>query len=157
MKLPLSLQKLVNQTHQQQQTLVLVTGVFDLLHQEHRHFLQKAKAAGDALIVGLESDQRVRQLKGPGRPINTAKVRQQNLAALEIADAVFVLPAAFNKAEQHQQLIQQLKPQVLAVSAHTPNLAQKRQILARFGGRVVVVHQHNPQISTTKLINSAAT
>src|SRR3990172_12032671 len=50
--------------------IVLVTGVFDLLHDEHRNFLKVAKKAGDFLIVGLESDTRVRALKGVGRPVH---------------------------------------------------------------------------------------
>ena len=58
---------------------ILVTGVFDLLHQEHINFLTKAKAVGDILVVGLETDTRVKQLKGFNRPINSTKDRLQNL------------------------------------------------------------------------------
>ncbi|MFH2085243.1 MAG: adenylyltransferase/cytidyltransferase family protein [bacterium] len=62
--------------------LVLATGFFDLLHAEHIKFLAKAKAAGDILIVAVESDERARVLKGEGRPIEPQPVRCQHLLDL---------------------------------------------------------------------------
>ncbi len=132
---------------------VLVTGVFDVLHEEHLIFLKKAKSLGDYLLVGVESDVRVAQMKGENRPINTQLVRVSQLEKLKIADEVFILPEAFNKPEQHIELIKKIKPKYLAVSSHTKHLEEKQQILEAHGGKVVIVHNHNPKISTTKILS----
>jgi rfaE bifunctional protein nucleotidyltransferase chain/domain len=69
-------------------TIVFVTGTFDLLHKGHVYFLNYAKSLGDFLIVAIDSDQRVRDRKGPSRPINSIDERLtlvQNLKAVDIA------------------------------------------------------------------------
>ena len=66
--------------------LVATNGCFDLLHLGHVRYLQTARALGDALVVGLNGDQSVRELKGPGRPINDEKTRAEMLAALADLD-----------------------------------------------------------------------
>ena len=132
---------------------ILVTGVFDLLHQEHKNFLTKAQEQGDILLVGLESDSRVKQLKGKARPINSLNTRIKNLEALNIADKIFALPEKFNKPEHHSTLINQIKPDILAVSSHTPNLSAKKHLIESIGGELKIVHRHNSKISTTKLLD----
>ncbi len=132
--------------------IVLVTGVFDILHQLHRLFLEKAKAAGDFLVVGLESDLRVTAMKGKGRPINSQAIRQQKLEALNLADIVFILPEQFAGPTDHEALIAHIKPAVLAVSSHTKHLEAKSKILQKHGGQVIVVLEHDPSVSTTKLL-----
>jgi rfaE bifunctional protein nucleotidyltransferase chain/domain len=72
--------------------LVATNGCFDLLHVGHIRYLQAARARGDALAVGLNGDRSVRELKGPGRPINNEKDRAELLAALESVDFVSVFP-----------------------------------------------------------------
>lgn len=131
---------------------VLVTGVFDVLHAEHVTLLKKAKALGNSLVVGVESDARVRRMKGAARPVNTATTRVQNLKQLELADEVFVLPEQFDSADDHRRLLAKLQPDILAVSSHTPHLAQKQRLMQEIGGRVVVVHEHNPAVSSTILL-----
>lgn len=143
----------VSRCHQLGQVVVLVTGVFDLLHQEHRTFLEKAKQAGDFLLVGVESDVRVRQIKGPDRPIQTQSLRLDAIQQLSCVDAAFVLPEEFNRPEHYRQLIDEVRPEILAVSSHSPHLDKKRAVLAEFGGKVEVVHQHNPAVSTTQLLS----
>lgn len=133
--------------------IVLATGVFDVLHEEHVVFLQKAKELGGRLVVGIESDVRVRQLKGEGRPINAQAVRKANLEKLGIADEVFVLPEQFTSEKDYRALLAQLKPDILAVSSHTPHLDKKQRLMQEIGGKVVVVHDHNPAVSSTILIN----
>ena len=133
-------------------TIVLVTGVFDILHAQHIIFLEKARAIGDVLLVGIESDARVTKMKGAGRPINTADKRRQALQKLPSVTNVFVLPEDFNKPQDHIRLIETIRPSFLAVSSHTAHLDKKRAILEAVGGRVVVVHEHEPSISTTKLL-----
>lgn len=133
------------------QQRVLVTGVFDILHQEHIAFLQKAKSLG-WLIVGLESDARVRALKGPGRPINNQNIRQKNVEELQIADDIFILPEQFDSPEDHRRLLAELKPDILAVSENTPHVDKKIRLMQEIGGTLIVVHKHNPAISTTILL-----
>ena len=131
---------------------VLVTGVFDILHAEHIQFLQKAKKIGEYLVIGIESDVRVKKMKGADRPVNSQEKRVENLKKLNLADEVFILPEQFSKPEDHSALIQKIRPQFLAVSSHTKHLDRKRAIVESFGGTVVVVHQHNPKVSTTQLL-----
>jgi len=138
------------------QKIVLVTGVFDILHAEHRRFLEKAKNLGQLLLVGLESDVRVKALKGSGRPVNPEQVRLRNLELWKIADAIFVLPEKFQTSLDHERLIGLIRPDVLAVSSHTAFLEKKAEILQKFGGQVIVVHEHNPELSTTKILTAAA-
>jgi rfaE bifunctional protein nucleotidyltransferase chain/domain len=72
--------------------LVSTNGCFDLLHVGHVRYLQAARALGDLLAVGLNGDGSVRELKGPGRPINNEKDRAEVLAALKCVDLVTIFP-----------------------------------------------------------------
>jgi D-glycero-beta-D-manno-heptose 1-phosphate adenylyltransferase len=71
-------------------TVVFTNGCFDLLHRGHVDYLQRARALGDALVVGLNGDASVRQLKGPGRPIMPEADRAAMLTALRAVDAVVI-------------------------------------------------------------------
>ena len=146
------LEQLLELRRQRGQTLTLVTGVFDVLHHEHRQFLAKSKVLADLLVVGLESDRRVRQLKGQDRPLNPAAQRLSNLEKWDLADHLFVLPEDFAQAQVRQALLEKLQPDFLAVSSNTPFLEVKQEMMAAIGGQVVVVHQFNPQISSSQLI-----
>lgn len=134
--------------------VVLVTGVFDVIHGEHVKFLKKAKQLGDKLVVALESDYRVKKLKGKDRPINSQKIRKNNLEKLKLADKVMILPEKFDTPEDHLKFLRLIKPDILAVSSHTAHQKQKRHLMQMIGGELVVAHQHNPEISTTKLIKT---
>jgi len=72
--------------------IVATNGCFDLLHVGHVRYLQAARATGDVLAVGLNGDQSVRKLKGPGRPITTETDRAEVLAALDCVDLVAIFP-----------------------------------------------------------------
>jgi rfaE bifunctional protein nucleotidyltransferase chain/domain len=72
--------------------LVATNGCFDLLHVGHVRYLQAARRLGDVLAVGLNGDRSVRELKGPGRPINTEEDRAEVLAALECVDFIAIFP-----------------------------------------------------------------
>lgn len=142
----------LKQRAQQKQSLTLVTGVFDLLHEEHLHFLQKAKKTADLLLVGLESDRRVKQIKGANRPINDQHQRLLNLQKLAIADFIFILPENFSTYEEHRQLIARIRPDFMAISSNTAFQDVKKRILAEFGGQLLIVHDFNPDWSSSKLI-----
>lgn len=136
--------------------IVLVTGVFDVLHQEHIHFLENAKEMGDIFIVALESDTRVRQIKGPSRPHFSQTERRAHLLELGIADCIVILPEEFYLPEHHQAVISQIQPTYLAVSSHTKHLDKKQAILSQYGGKVVVVLDYNPEESTTNILEKSA-
>ena len=131
---------------------VLVTGVFDILHQEHIRFLRVSRALGTKLVVGIESDIRVRKIKGKGRPINESNVRIMQLEALGFIDEIILLPEEFSKPFDHLRLLQDVCPSILAVSSHTPHLKEKQKLMSEIGGEVKVVLEENPAISTTKII-----
>ena len=74
--------------------IVATNGCFDLLHVGHVRYLEAARAQGDVLVVGVNGDQSVRELKGSGRPINNERDRADVLAALESVDLVTIFPEA---------------------------------------------------------------
>ncbi|RLA84299.1 MAG: D-glycero-beta-D-manno-heptose 1-phosphate adenylyltransferase [Deltaproteobacteria bacterium] len=88
--------------------IVFTNGCFDLLHPGHIWCLQEAKALGDVLVVAVNSDESVRRLKGPGRPIMSLEARMKVLSALEAVD--FVLPF---EEDTPLRVISELKPHVL--------------------------------------------
>jgi D-beta-D-heptose 7-phosphate kinase/D-beta-D-heptose 1-phosphate adenosyltransferase len=92
--------------------VVFTNGVFDLLHRGHLDILTKAKSFGDVLVVGLNSDESVRRLKGPGRPINRQRDRAALLLALRPVDYVCIFAE-----DTPLQLISALKPNVLVKGA----------------------------------------
>lgn len=88
--------------------IVFTNGCFDILHYGHVLYLAKAKELGDKLIIGLNSDDSVKKLKGKGRPINKQEHRAFVLAALSVVDAVVIF-----KEETPDKLIKFLVPDVL--------------------------------------------
>ena len=88
----------------QKKKLVVTNGCFDLLHLGHVTYLEQARNLGDALLVGLNSDSAVRELKGHDRPVNNENDRAEVLAALESADGIclFTEPTATNFLERAQ-------------------------------------------------------
>jgi rfaE bifunctional protein nucleotidyltransferase chain/domain len=72
--------------------IVATNGCFDLLHVGHVRYLNAARALGDALIVGINGDESVRELKGAGRPVNSENDRAEIVAALECVDLVAIFP-----------------------------------------------------------------
>lgn len=150
----------VRRCHQRSCPIGLATGVFDLLHSGHLDFLRKARQRMDrvegCLFVGIESDRRVKNIKGEGRPIESEEERMTKLDNARIADLVFVLPENFDNPEDHLSLIQQIKPEVLLVSEHTPHLDKKKEIMSKIGGKVEVVCDLDPRFSTSKTIKREA-
>ena len=117
------------------QQIVFTNGVFDLLHPGHLRYLTQARALGDALIVGINSDRSVRTNKGPGRPITPQEERAEVLAALGCVDAVVI----FDGDTPHE-LIAALQPDVLVKGADwAADEIVGRDIVEARGGKVVRV------------------
>jgi len=129
------------------QTVVFTNGVYDLLHPGHVRYLQAARAEGDALIVGVNSDRSVRALKGPHRPVHPQDERAELIAALACVDAAVV----FDQDTPHE-IITALQPDVLVKGADWPaDQIVGREVVEARGGRVVRVHVV-PGHSSTQLI-----
>lgn len=116
--------------------IVFTNGCFDLLHVGHLHVLREAKKLGDTLIVALNSDSSVKQIKGPGRPILPEGERAELIAALEMVDYVtlFDEPDPLN-------VIQELKPDVLAKGGDwAADKIIGREFVESYGGKVAVIN-----------------
>lgn len=145
-----SITPICQKLHASGQKLVLATGFFDLLHQEHLNFLHKAKAVGDILVVAIESDERARITKGEGRPVETQSVRCQKVVLH--ADYVVALPPDFDHFEAYDSLMSAVRPEIYAVSSEPSHPKTKNFLVEKYGGKLAVVYTLNPQISTTKII-----
>ena len=88
--------------------IVFTNGCFDILHAGHIHLLREAKYLGDRLLIGLNSDQSVRNLKGPGRPLNPEDARASVLESLSMVDEVTI----FQEDTPHE-LVKEIIPHVL--------------------------------------------
>ncbi len=127
--------------------IVLANGCFDVLHVGHVRYLQGAKAEGDVLVVGVNSDASTRRLKGPGRPFLDENARAQLVAALGCVDFVVV----FGEPTV-EDLLTTLRPHVHAKGTdYTAESVPEREISARLGIRVAIVGDPKDH-STTALI-----
>lgn len=118
----------------QGKTVVFTNGVFDILHPGHVRYLKDARALGDGLIVGVNSDRSARaQGKAPDRPINSAAERCEVLAALASVDAVVI----FDEDTPHE-IIKLIQPDILVKGADWgENAIVGRDLVEARGGRVV--------------------
>ena len=135
------------QARQQGQSVVFTNGCFDLLHRGHVHILREARASGDLLIVGINSDISVRSIKGPLRPILPQTDRIELIAAMEMVDYVVL----FDEPDPYR-VIAAIKPNVLAKGGDWS--AEKivgADIVEQNGGRVAVI-PYLPGFSTTEII-----
>lgn len=132
--------------------LVVVTGVFDLLHVGHLRFLQAARALGSRLVVGVESDARVRRWKGPDRPIQTQEDRCELLSALRVVDGVFIIEGERVEPDYYVEVLRPLHARYLAVTVNDPFLEAKRAAMADIGVELRVVIPRVENYSTSHLI-----
>jgi rfaE bifunctional protein nucleotidyltransferase chain/domain len=138
---------LVSRVQANGHTVVFTNGVFDLLHVGHLRYLQHARELGDALIIGLNSDRSVRQIKGSGRPITAEAERAEILEALTCVDGVVI----FDEATPFE-LIAALQPDVLVKGADwAADAIVGRDIVEARGGRVVRIAVE-PGHSTTAIV-----
>ncbi len=124
----------VERARQNGKTVVFTNGVFDILHPGHTRYLRDARALGDLLIVGVNSDRSARaQNKAPDRPINPEAERCEVVAALASVDAVVV----FDEDTPHD-IISAIQPDILVKGADwSENAIVGRNVVEARGGRVV--------------------
>ncbi len=115
--------------------LVLANGCFDLLHVGHVRYLQGARACGDLLVVGVNSDRSVRALKGDGRPLLDERSRARMVAALAVVDWVVIFDEPDATA-----LLRELRPHVHAKGTdYTAETVPEREQARALGGEVAIV------------------
>jgi rfaE bifunctional protein nucleotidyltransferase chain/domain len=115
--------------------IVFANGVFDLLHIGHVRYLEAARAEGDVLVVGINSDSSTRKLKGPGRPILTERARATLVAALKFVNYVVI----FDELDV-SSLLKELQPDVHAKGTdYTADTVPERELATVLGIRIAIV------------------
>lgn len=129
--------------------IVFTNGCFDLLHVGHIRYLNSARKLGDRLVIAVNTDSTVSDLKGPNRPVNSADERIEVLAAFEFTDFVFEF---FEPTPL--QIIQKILPDILAKGADWPkDQIVGREVVEQNGGKVVRVEMVKGK-STSNTIDS---
>lgn len=145
------LAKLRASLKRQGRKVVFTNGCFDIIHRGHVEYLSKAKALGDILVVGLNSDDSVRRLKGPSRPVVEEADRAHVLAALAVVDYVCVFPE-----DTPLELIRAIVPDVLVKGADWAiDAVVGRDVVEDAGGSVQTI-DFLPNRSTTRIIEKIA-
>lgn len=130
-------------------TVVLTNGCFDLLHVGHVRFLETARALGNVLIVGLNSDASVQRLKGPSRPIVGETERAELLVALISVDHVVIF-----EEDTAENLVRDLTPSLYVKGGEYDLGNLPEALLARqYGGQALLL-PHTPDRSTTRIIQA---
>ena len=115
--------------------IVFTNGCFDILHAGHVHLLKEAKNLGDRLIIGLNSDQSVQNLKGPDRPLNSEDARASVLESLSMVDGVTI----FQEDTPHE-LIKEIIPHVLVKGGdYSIENVVGAETVGATGGKVVLI------------------
>jgi rfaE bifunctional protein nucleotidyltransferase chain/domain len=118
--------------------IVLAGGCFDILHIGHVRFLSEARGMGDYLIVLLESDKKVRKLKGRNRPVFIQSERAEMLSALRSVDLVVLLPMIEDDGD-YSNFVKKIKPDIIAVTENDPSVEKKRRQAEEAGGELRII------------------
>ncbi len=140
---------LIEELKKKGKRLVLTNGCFDLLHAGHIMLFSASKRLGDVLVVAIDDDDSVRRLKGPGRPVISARERVRILSALDSVDYVVVF-----SSEELTKLIETIQPDILTKgSNYASEEVFGRELVEQFGGRVDLIPV-TEQTSSTIIINN---
>jgi rfaE bifunctional protein nucleotidyltransferase chain/domain len=129
--------------------VVFANGCFDVLHVGHVRYLEAARALGDLLVVGINSDEQVRRLKGEGRPFVLERERAEVVASLRAVDLVTIFAEPTVEA-----LLLAIRPDIHAKGTdYTEESVPERQVVLSYGGRVAIVGDPKDH-SSTEMIKS---
>ena len=140
------IQNLAEDYRQLQKKVVLTQGSFDMIHIGHCRYLEKAKTYGDILIVGIDSDEKIRERKGPDRPVVPEDERTEMLTYLKAVDHVVVKPRQASK----WQLTKLVRPDILIAVENTYTDKQILE-LEQYCGKVVVLKRQAITSTSAKL------
>ena len=127
--------------------VVFANGCFDVLHVGHVRYLEGARALGDLLVVGVNSDEQVRRLKGEGRPFVSERERAEVVASLRAVDLVTIFPEPTVEA-----LLLAIRPDIHAKGTdYTEESVPERQVVLSYGGQVRIVGDPKDHSSTDML------
>ena len=132
--------------HAEGKSLVFTNGCFDILHRGHADYLAFARSQGDALVVGLNSDNSVRRAKGPTRPVNPEQDRAYVLGSLRAVDFVVLFDE-----DEPRDLIAQILPDVLVKGKDWAHFVSGRDIVEAHGGRVVLAEMVEGRSTTATI------
>jgi rfaE bifunctional protein nucleotidyltransferase chain/domain len=148
------LMALGEQLHAKGKKIVFTAGSWDLIHAGQCRYLAKSKELGDVLVAGVVSDNAIRQVKGPNKPILGEKVRAEMLTFLESVDFVTILPEPSCNPS-----LGLLKPDVYVTVKEdwTDDYKNSREYktVTKYGGEVLVVDRQSSAISTTQILQRA--
>lgn len=134
--------------------VVFTAGSWDLLHVGQCRYLERAKELGDILVVGVSSNDAIRRVKGPNKPILDEKIRAEMLAYLRPVDFITILPEPSCAPS-----LGLLKPDVFVTVKEdwTTDYEQSKEykLVSKYGGQVLVVDRQSTAISTTKIVQRA--
>lgn len=134
--------------------VVFTAGSWDLLHVGQCRYLEEAKARGDVLVVGVSSNEAIKRVKGPNKPILDERIRAEMLTYLRAVDFVTILPEP-----SCQPSLGLLKPDVYVTVKEdwTSDYEQSKEYktVTKYGGTVEVVDRQSTAVSTTKIIQRA--
>ena len=140
--------KLVEELKKQNKTVVFTNGCFDILHVGHLRYLNDAKKQGDVLIVGVNSDESVRRLKGPTRPINNEIDRAEMLSGLKAVDFTLI----FDELTPIETL-EKIKPSIHVKGGdYTKEQLPETATVEKNGGEVIILSYVEGK-STTNIVN----
>ena len=143
---------LSSQLKNQGKKVVFTNGCFDILHAGHVQYLAQAKACGDFLVLGLNSDASVQKLKGPTRPLNSQEERGLVLAGLSAIDAVVIFDDL-----TPIPLLEAIQPNIHAKGGdYQAESLPEYSTIKSYGGEVIII-PFRPGCSTTELINKILT
>jgi rfaE bifunctional protein nucleotidyltransferase chain/domain len=127
--------ELVKAAREHGATIVLANGCFDVLHVGHVRYLAAAAALGDLMVVGINSDEQTRRLKGDGRPVVSQDQRAEIISAIQAVGVVTIF-----EEPTVEQLLLALKPDIHAKGTdYTADSVPERDVVRSFGGRVAIV------------------
>ncbi|OGG00175.1 hypothetical protein A2Y99_02480 [Candidatus Gottesmanbacteria bacterium RBG_13_37_7] len=132
-------------------TIVLTGGCFDILHIGHIEFFKKARKEGDILVILLESDRKVKALKGPNRPIFSQKERALVLSSIAQINYIILLPY-ITSDKIYTDIVFKLKPDIIAVTENDP-MFDKKKIQANKIKATIKIIPFVKTYSSSKLLN----
>jgi rfaE bifunctional protein nucleotidyltransferase chain/domain len=139
---------IIEKARKEGKKIVFTNGCFDIIHAGHVDYLEKAKSLGDFLVVGLNSDESVKRLKGKDRPVNPQEQRKKVLSALKPVDLVVIF-----EEDTPERLIKEIKPDILVKGGDwkIENIVGS-DFVKSYGGKVLTI-DFVYDTSTSKIIN----